>query len=69
MNVSASSTNPAGGNIDRFENSKKANGLVQETAMYPFVGNMFQILNSKQAEYFERTQNYYAENGFYRANR
>lgn len=63
MNVTASTPNPEGGNIDRLENSEEPSGLVQETAMYPFVGNMFQILNSKQAEFFDKTQNYYAENG------
>ncbi len=63
MNVTKDTPNPAGGNIGRFPNSKEPNGLVQETAMYPFVGNMLKILNSKQAEYFDKTQNYYAENG------
>lgn len=62
MNVSAETSNPEGGIIARFENSNEPNGLVQETAMYPFVGNMFQILSSKQAEFFDKTQNYYAEN-------
>lgn len=63
MNVSKATQNPAGGNIDRFPNSSEPSGLVQETAMYPFVGNMLQILNTKQAEYFDDTQNYYAQNG------
>lgn len=63
MNVSKNSPNPEGGNIDRLPNSSEPSGLVQETAMYPFVGNMLQILSTKQAEYFDGTQNYYAENG------
>jgi len=63
MGVSKETANPEGGNIDRLPNSSEPSGLVQETAMYPFVGNMLQILNSKQAEYFDVTQNYYAENG------
>ena len=55
--------NPEGGNIDRLPNSQEPSGLVQETAMYPFVRNMLEILASKQAEFFEITQNYYASNG------
>lgn len=63
MNVSKNTPNPEGGNIGRIANTNEPNGLVQETAMYPFVGNMLQILSKKQGEYFEETQNYYAENG------
>lgn len=63
MNVSKDTPNPEGGNIDRIPNTNEPNGLVQETAMYPFVGNMLQILSSKQEVYFEKTQNYYAEYG------
>ncbi len=63
MNVSKDTPNPEGGNIDRFPNSNEPSGLVQETAMYPFVGNMLQLLNTKQAEYFGETQCYYAKNG------
>lgn len=63
MNVSKASPNPEGGNIDRFPNTSEPNGLVQETAMYPFVGHMLQVLNAKQAQYFNQTQNYYAKNG------
>jgi len=63
MNVSAKTPNPEGGNIARFPKSNEPNGLVQETAMYPFVGNMLQILGSKQAEYFDQTQEYYMSNG------
>lgn len=63
MNFDANTKNPAGGNIGRYANSQEPNGLVQETAMYPFVGNMLQILASKQGEFFETTQAYYAENG------
>ena len=63
MNVNQTTKNPKGGNIDRLPNSNEPSGLVQETAMYPFVGNMLQVLNAKQAEFFESTQNYYAANG------
>jgi predicted amidohydrolase YtcJ len=63
MNVTKDTPNPEGGNIDRISNSNEPNGLVQETAMYPFVRNMLMILDSKQAEFFEQTQNYYARNG------
>ncbi len=63
MNVSAASKNPEGGNIDRFKNSQEPTGLVQETAMYPFVRHMLEELSTKQAEFFDTTQNYYASNG------
>ncbi len=68
LGVNAETPNPDGGNIDRMPNSKEPNGLVQETAMYPFVGNMLQILSAKQADYFEGTQDYYASNGITTAN-
>ncbi|EGV43752.1 amidohydrolase [Bizionia argentinensis JUB59] len=64
LDVTAESKNPEGGSIERFPNSKEPTGLVQETAMYPFVGNMFQLLEPKQAEFFDSTQSYYASNGF-----
>lgn len=63
LNYDATTVNPEGGNIDRMPNSQEPSGLVQETAMYPFVKNMLEILASKQAEHFETTQNYYASNG------
>lgn len=63
MKVDSKTKNPSGGNIGRYPNSKEPNGLVQETAMYPFVGNMLLILNSSQAEFFDKTQDYYASNG------
>lgn len=63
LNVTAATPNPEGGNIDRMPGTQEPSGLVQETAMYPFVGNMLQTLEAKQAEYFDGTQNYYAENG------
>ncbi len=63
LKVTAATPNPEGGNIDRMPGTQEPSGLVQETAMYPFVGNMLQTLEAKQAEYFEGTQNYYAENG------
>lgn len=63
MNVSASTKDPEGGTIERFPNSKEPTGLVQETAMYPFVGNMMAILQKKQGEFFDATQDYYASNG------
>ncbi|MCA0133315.1 amidohydrolase [Winogradskyella alexanderae] len=63
MNVTSESVNPPGGNIGRYPDSNEPNGLVQETAMYPFVGNMLQILETKAEGFFIATQNYYAENG------
>ena len=63
MNVSAETKNPDGGTIERFPNSKEPSGLLQETAMYPFVGNMMMILQKKQGEFFDATQDYYASNG------
>ena len=63
LKFDATTVNPEGGNIDRLPNSQELSGLVQETAMYPFVRNMLEILASKQAEFFEITQNYYASNG------
>lgn len=63
MNVSASTPDPDGGIIERMPNSKEPNGLVQETAMYPFVGNMLQILAKDQPKHFDSTQEYYASNG------
>ncbi|MBC8882576.1 amidohydrolase [Flavobacterium piscinae] len=68
MGVTAESIDPPGGNIDRFPGTNEPNGLVQETAMYPFVGNMIQVLDSKSDVFFELTQNYYAENGITTAN-
>ncbi|MEJ7736932.1 MAG: amidohydrolase family protein [Chitinophagaceae bacterium] len=63
LNVTAASLNPEGGNIDRLSSSKEPSGLVQETAMYAFVGNMMKILAAKQALFFDKTQEYYAKNG------
>lgn len=63
MNISADSEAPAGGNIARMPGSDEPSGLVQETAMYPFMYNLLQILEPKQAEFFEQTQDYYAESG------
>ena len=63
LKVSAATKNPEGGNIDRFPNSNEPNGLVQETAMYPFVRLMMEKLESKQVEFFDTTQDYYASNG------
>ena len=60
LKFDATTVNPEGGNIERLPNSQEPSGLVQETAMYPFVRNMLEILASKQAEFFETTQNYYA---------
>ena len=50
MNISAATKNPEGGSIARLPNSKEPAGLVQETAMYPFMGTMMQILQKKQAD-------------------
>ncbi len=63
MNITAVTENPAGGNIDRYPNSKEPNGLVQETAMYVFMGNMLSILEAHQEDYFDKTQDEYAANG------
>ena len=63
LKVSAASKNPDGGTIVRFPNSTDPTGLVQETAMYPFVRLMMEKLDSKQAEFFDTTQDYYASNG------
>lgn len=63
MNVTAATANPHGGNIERLPNSNEPNGLVQETAMYPFMGNMLEILAKEQATHFDTTQDYYASNG------
>lgn len=63
MQVYAETKNPEGGMIGRLPNSSEPSGLVQETAMYPFVGHMLQVLNSKQAEFFDQTQDFYAEKG------
>ena len=63
LKVSAASKNPEGGTIVRFPNSTDPTGLVQETAMYPFVRLMMEKLDSKQAEFFDTTQDYYASNG------
>lgn len=63
MKVTADSKNPEGGNIARVKGSSEPNGLVQETAMYPFVRHMLEVLEPNQAKFFEKTQDYYAENG------
>ncbi|MEM8521360.1 amidohydrolase [Flavobacterium sp. PL12] len=63
LKVSAATKNPDGGTIVRFPNSSDPTGLVQETAMYPFVRLMMEKLDSKQAEFFNSTQDYYASNG------
>ena len=63
LKVNAETKNPDGGNIDRFPNTQEPTGLVQETAMYPFVRLMLEKLASKQEEFFESTQQYYASNG------
>ncbi|MFC4685314.1 amidohydrolase [Epilithonimonas pallida] len=63
LKVNAETKNPEGGNIQRFPNTQDPTGLVQETAMYPFVQLMLEKSVSKQAEFFETTQEYYASNG------
>lgn len=63
MDITAKSKAPEGGNIARVKGSNEPNGLVQETAMYPFVRNLLEVLAPKQAEFFDQTQDYYAENG------
>lgn len=63
MGIDASTPNPEGGSIGRMAGSQEPDGLVQETAMYPLVGNMLQILATKQAKFFDATQEYYAAAG------
>lgn len=63
MDITADSQAPEGGNIARVKGSNEPNGLVQETAMYPFMYNLLKLLTPKQAEFFEQTQDYYAKNG------
>ncbi|WP_026451548.1 amidohydrolase [Aequorivita capsosiphonis] len=63
LKVTSETKDPDGGTIERFPNSKEPSGLVQETAMYPFMGNMMMILQKKQEEFFDATQDYYASNG------
>ncbi|MDT0294920.1 amidohydrolase [Mesonia ostreae] len=63
LNVNADSPDPDGGTIVRMENSKEPNGLVQETAMYPFMGTVLEIAAKNQAKHFDATQEYYASNG------
>ena len=63
LKITANSKAPKGGNIARVKGSNEPNGLVQETAMYPFVRKMLEVLKPNQAKFFESTQDYYAENG------
>ncbi len=63
LEVSAKTKSPEGGTIARFPNSNEPTGLVQETAMYPFVRLLLENLASKQEEFFNTTQDYYASNG------
>ncbi len=63
MDITADSQAPEGGNIARIKGSNEPNGLVQETAMYPFMYTLLNTLAPKQAEFFEQTQDYYAKNG------
>ncbi len=63
LGITADSKAPEGGNIARVKGSNEPNGLVQETAMYPFVRKMLEVLEPNQAKFFESTQDYYAQNG------
>lgn len=63
MEVTAETPSPEGGTIERLPDSQEPSGLVQETAMYPFMGTMLQILETKQGEFFDGTQEYYIKNG------
>ncbi|MGM8871401.1 amidohydrolase [Psychrobacter sp. 2Y5] len=63
MDITADSQAPEGGNIARVKGSDEPNGLVQETAMYPFMYVLLKELTPKQAEFFDQTQDYYASNG------
>lgn len=63
LNITADTKNPEGGNIARVKGLSEPNGLVQETAMYPFMRRMLEVLEPNQAKFFEQTQDYYAKNG------
>ncbi|WP_417212780.1 amidohydrolase [Bizionia sp.] len=63
LEVSAKTKSPEGGTVARFPNSNEPTGLVQETTMYPFVRLLLENLASKQEEFFNTTQDYYASNG------
>ena len=63
MKVDAKTPNPEGGNIARMSGSQEPNGLVQETAMYPFMGTVLEIAAKNQGKNFDATQEYYASNG------
>ena len=63
MKVDAKTPNPEGGNIARMNGSQEPNGLVQETAMYPFMGTVLEIAAKNQGKNFDATQEYYASNG------
>ena len=63
MDITADSKAPAGGHIARMAGSNEPNGLLQETAMYPFMYVLLNELEPKQAQFFAQTQDYYAKNG------
>ncbi|MGV8994889.1 MAG: amidohydrolase [Flavobacterium sp.] len=63
MKVDAKTPNPEGGNIARMSGSQEPNGLVQETAMYPFMGTVLEIAAKNQGKNFDATQEYYVSNG------
>ncbi|WP_230658646.1 amidohydrolase [Psychrobacter sp. I-STPA10] len=63
MNITADTPNPEGGNIAHYDGSKEPNGLVQETAMYPFMRHMLELFAPKQGDFFMQTQDYYIKQG------
>lgn len=63
LKLDEKSTSPQGGTIDRFTNTNELSGLLQETAMYPAMRIMLEKLASKQGQFFDKTQEYYASNG------
>lgn len=63
LKVTAETPDPDGGHIDRVAGSKEPNGLLQETAMYPAMGAMMEVLSARKADFFDKTQDYYAQHG------
>lgn len=63
FNITADTADPEGGTIIRMPNSSEPIGLVQETAIYPFMELMLNLLGEHKADYFESAQDYYIQNG------
>ncbi len=63
LKITAATPDPDGGHIDRMAGGKEPNGLLQETAMYPMMGTMMEVLSTKKGDFFDKTQEYYAQHG------